>query len=150
MDLALLVYCISLLDRVHGLLFFILFFSIILFIISGIATSTWKFDGSEYSWDLNKDGTVKEKVLAGRRFGEKDSFITLIIASIVTVLIPNEKTAYTMVGAYAAQKVVENNKVQDMSGKVLTIINQKLDTYIDEGIQEAEKKAEKAIKGDKK
>jgi hypothetical protein len=68
----------------------------------------------------------------------------------VTVLIPNEKTAYTMVGAYAAQKVVENNKVQDMSGKVLTIINQKLDTYIDEGIQEAEKKAEKAIKGDKK
>jgi uncharacterized membrane-anchored protein YitT (DUF2179 family) len=138
---------------VHGLLFFILFFSIILFIISGIATSTWKFDGSEYSWDLNKDGTVKEKVLAGRRFGEKVlkySFITLIIASIVTVLIPNEKTAYTMVGAYAAQKVVENNKVQDMSGKVLTIINQKLDTYIDEGIQEAEKKAEKAIKGDKK
>jgi hypothetical protein len=49
-----------------------------------------------------------------------------------------------MVGAYAAQKVAENDKVQQMSGKVLTIIEQKLDAYIDEGMKEAEDKLKKA------
>jgi hypothetical protein len=33
-----------------------------------------------------------------------------------------------------------------MSGKVLTIIEQKLDSYIDDGIKEIEDKAEKAKK----
>ena len=50
-----------------------------------------------------------------------------------------------MVGAYAAQKVAENDKVQQMSGKVLTIIEQKLDSYIEDGIKEAEDKVEKKI-----
>lgn len=63
----------------------------------------------------------------------------LVICAIVAIMIPSEKTAYTMVGAYAAQKVAENPKVRDMSGKVLTIIEQKLDTYIEEGIKQAEK-----------
>jgi hypothetical protein len=46
-----------------------------------------------------------------------------------------------MVGAYATQKIAENDKVQETGGKVLKIINQKLDTYIDDGIAEAEKAA---------
>ena len=51
-----------------------------------------------------------------------------------------------MVAAYAAQKVSENDKVQQMSGKVLTIIEQKLDGYIAEGIKEAESKVKKEKK----
>ena len=55
-----------------------------------------------------------------------------------------------MVGAYATQKIAENDKVQETGKKVLTIIEQKLDTYVDEGVKEATKRAEAALKGDKK
>jgi hypothetical protein len=46
-----------------------------------------------------------------------------------------------MVGAYATQKIAENDKVQETGSKVLKIINQKLDGFIDEGIEQAEKSA---------
>ena len=69
--------------------------------------------------------------------------IVLVLASFIQILIPNEKTAYTMVGAYAAQKVVENEKVAQMSGKVLKVIEQKLDSYIDEGQKKVEKELDK-------
>ena len=64
----------------------------------------------------------------------------------MAIIIPSQKTAYMMVGAYATQRVAENPKVQDMSGKVLTIIEQKLDGYIEDGIKEAEDKIKKASK----
>ena len=51
-----------------------------------------------------------------------------------------------MVGAYTAQRVAENPKVQAMSGKVVTIIEQKLDSYIEEGIAEAEKNVKSKVK----
>ena len=76
----------------------------------------------------------------------KRGIVTAAIASFLLVFVPTEKTAYTMVGAYAAQKVAENDKVQQMSGKVLTIIEQKLDGYIAEGIKEAESKVKKEKK----
>ena len=149
MDLALLVYGISLLHGIEGFFVGMIVISSIVAIVSGIVTANWKFSGSEYSWDLNKDGTVKEKVLAGRRFGEKAfkwSLVVFFISALLNVLIPNEKTAYTMVGAYAAQKVAENEKVQQTGDKVLKIINQKLDSYIDEGIKEATNKIKEKTK----
>jgi hypothetical protein len=76
----------------------------------------------------------------------KRLIVTGIITAWVMILVPTEKTAYTMVGAYAAQKVAENSKVQQMSGKVLTIIEQKLDGYIEDGIKEAQKKVEEQTK----
>jgi hypothetical protein len=38
-----------------------------------------------------------------------------------------------MVGAYAAQRLAQNSEVQELSGKVLTIIEQQMDKYIAEG-----------------
>ena len=48
------------------------------------------------------------------------------------------------------QKIAENDKVQQTGQKVLTIIEQKLDSYVDQGVKEATKRAEEALKGDKK
>lgn len=66
-----------------------------------------------------------------------------VLCMLIAVVIPTQKTAYMMVGAYTAQKVAENPKVQDMSSKVITIIEQKLDGYIEDGLAEAEKKIKK-------
>jgi hypothetical protein len=133
MDLALLVYGISLL---HGLgAFFVIMLSLSAITIAG-------------NWIYWIDGHGNERD-AGCKARAWKAFWVGVIAFWFLILIPSEKTAYTMVGAYAAQKVAENDKVQQMSGKVLTIIEQKLDNYIEDGIKEAEDKAKKVNGKDK-
>jgi hypothetical protein len=132
MDLALLVYIISLLKSI-GTFFFILA------AVCGISIVA----NAIYYSDYCHDGSESAKSTISRMW---KSFWFGVIACWVVILIPSEKTAYTMVGAYAAQKVSENDKVQQMSGKVLTIIEQKLDGYIEEGIDEAKKKVESETK----
>ena len=144
MDLALLVYGISLLGGIKSFLVFLACLTGAILIGTGIYTSTWYFDAYEYSWNTNKDGTIKERLVESREAMKKLFKVSIPLFAIfcfLPILIPSEKTAYTMVGAYAAQKVSENEKVQQMSGKVLTIIEQKLDSYI----EEAEKKATEAV-----
>ena len=135
MDLALLVYGISLL---HGIGTF--FLTIIL--ASGavmLANGIYWIDVSSYREDY-------EKKVAGIKKRVWTAFWVGVACAWALIFLPSEKTAYTMVGAYAAQKVAENDKVQQMSGKVLTIIEQKLDGFIEDGIKEAEDKLEKSKK----
>jgi hypothetical protein len=136
MDLALLVYGISLLHGVGGF-----FFMSALGSLFGFAFfAMWKFtetDERVYHSDKENKQRVANGVMCLKWM--KTFFITGIISAWALILIPTEKTAYTMVGAYAAQKITENDKVQQMSGKVLTIIEQKLDGYIEDGIKKIEK-----------
>ena len=127
MELALLVYSISLLNGIFG------FFVLLAIIAAATVVCNWIY------W---VDGYGDERAASCKARAWK-AFWVGVIACWVVILIPSEKTAYTMVGAYAAQKVAENPKVQEMSGKVLTIIEQKLDGYIEEGLADTEKKASK-------
>jgi hypothetical protein len=143
MDLALLVYAISLL---HG-------FGVLgVTILTGCGAAIFFFgmwfmtetdEKSYYSPQLNKQR--KENGVMCKKYMTR-AFWVGVATSVFMIFLPTEKTAYTMVGAYAAQKVAENDKVQQMSGKVLTIIEQKLDNYIEEGIQQAQEKEEKKSK----
>ena len=135
MDLALLVYGISLL---HGIG---VFFVTLIFACGGVmlANGIYWIDCSSYREDYEtKVVGIKKRVWT--------AFWVGVGCAWALILLPSEKTAYTMVGAYAAQKVAENDKVQQMSGKVLTIIEQKLDGFIEDGIKEAQDKVEKAKK----
>jgi Na+/H+ antiporter NhaD/arsenite permease-like protein len=144
MDLALLVYGISLLDKFHVL------FAVLTAVAVITLMGSLMFRATELSvntWD--SESTKKEK-RNGHPSNHRISWTAAICALLfilVNIIIPSEKTAYTMVGAYAAQKVAENPQVRDMSGKVLTIINQKLDHYVEQGIEEATKRVEKKDNG---
>ena len=145
MDLALLVYGISLLSGLKSFLIFLAVIAGVIAIVCSVYTATWFFDGHEYSWNM-ENGKVKPRLLEARetmKKGMKYFLIVFIILLPLPNLIPSERTAYTMVGAYAAQKVAESPEVQSISGKVLTIINQKLDQYVEQGIEEAEKQLER-------
>lgn len=131
MDLALLVYAISTLES------FIVFLTILMIACAILA----------FVYALNTIDTWKpEAKIANYWKMAKRYALVSVCLGFVLVVLPSQKTAYTMVGAYAAQKVAENEKVQQLSGKVLTIIEQKLDGYIDEGVKEAEKAVEKVKK----
>lgn len=148
MDLALLVYGISVLGNISPVLGMLLFTSFFVFVIILI----YRFAGlSIESWDSQT--TVKRKMDAQPAVEKwaKRIFAIFAVSTVLMILIPSEKTAYMMVGAYATQKIAENDKVQQTGQKVLTIINQKLDSYVDEGLKQAEQKAKDAVKGrDKK
>jgi hypothetical protein len=132
MDLALLVYAISLLAPLSD---FLLFINIILATVIVILLIISMVDAVEFSGECWK--AFKSKII----------WITISFFLIggIKVFIPNEKTAYIMVGAYTAQKIAQDPKVEQVGTKVLTIINQKLDSYVDEGLDEAKKVAEKKI-----
>jgi hypothetical protein len=122
MELALLVYGIGLLSNIYNFLCGFMFLSLGLGFFYFMA-STDSYDSKKnHYWNMAK------------RWGA----ISLSVAFVIAIL-PSEKTAYTMVGAYAAQKVAENEKVQQLSGKVLKIIEQKLDDYANEAVKKVTK-----------
>jgi NADH:ubiquinone oxidoreductase subunit 6 (subunit J) len=129
MDLALLVYAINTLSGIRGILAALVGLSAL------IVFSLFLYMGDQYGEDN------KNKLWAWKRV--KMWFGIGLAAVFLVVLLPSQKTAYTMVGAYAAQKIAQDPKVEQMGSKVLTIINQKLDGYIDEGIEKAVEKAKK-------
>ena len=145
MDLALLVYGINVLGKLGVMFGVAITFGACIFAVAALV----RLFHSKETYDSQRDDEIKG--------GRRDASVTVmkyagsivIISILMNVFLPNEKTAYTMVAAYAAQKVSENDKVQQMSGKVLTIIEQKLDGYIEEGIDEAKKKLEKTEKKSK-
>jgi DMSO/TMAO reductase YedYZ heme-binding membrane subunit len=128
MDLALLVYAISTLEN------FKVFITVLMVAVAILAFGF--FISSCDSWKpqtkLDNDWKIAKRYT-----------VVFVFLGLIQVVLPTQKTAYTMVGAYAAQRISENEKVQQMSGKVLTIIEQKLDSYIDEGINKAVEKATK-------
>jgi len=107
MTLALLVYLAGVL---HGVQF--------VFVLCGIALAVISLMGV---FDNCKKSAVK--------YGTAAAIVFLIAA-----LIPSEKTMYVMAGAYATQQIAENPNVQRIGGKIVTVIDKKLDEIIDEGV----------------
>jgi hypothetical protein len=141
MDLALLVYAISLLAPIGTVMMLTAIIAAIA--IAGLMLYRAAECSQENWYNEEKNRKQTEKAAwAMSRVG--DALKVLIPTVMLLIVLPTQKTAYMMVGAYAAQKVVENKSVQDTGGKVLTLINQKLDQYIDEGIAEVTKVPEKA------
>lgn len=114
MELALLVYGVSLLDGVHnflGLVSLVVGFGLI---ASGIGAIESYGD------------TTKPKLWFKR------CLVTLFTVGLITTFIPNQRTAYIMVAAYATQKIAQSPEARVTGDKVLTLINSKLDQLIQE------------------
>ena len=126
MDLALLVYAISLLKPLNDALG-VVNICITLLVCLGLffalinAVNHWKWFKSKLVWMV----------------------VTFCVVGTIKIFIPEEKTAYMMVGAYTAQKIAQDPKTAQIGARILTILNQKLDLYIAEGLEQAEKATEK-------
>jgi hypothetical protein len=134
MELALLVYVIGLISPIHAILLTIIFLTGGVFSVSLISKLS-AFAAYEH-----------ESYHAKVNYYLKRSGWILLALVLFNTAIPSEKTAYTMVGAYTAQKIATSEKANEVGTKVYTIINQKLDGYIEKGIKEAEKAVEKEAK----
>lgn len=151
MDLALLVYGISLLNPFTHLFGFAAAILGAVTAFCFVNMIVWATDG-EYSWNLDIQGNLLPRIASWRSSVRRLPKWTLpfgILFLLIAIALPSERTAYTMVGAYAAQRVVENPQTQEISSKVLKIINQKLDSFIEDGTKKAGEKigeVEKSVK----
>ena len=139
MTLALIVYLIYSISAIH----IFLKIGLLISVLTIIVTSAIRLAREDYSWHFKRDGTLKDEVKSFRNMIDKSikySSIITIILSVFIVVIPSERTAWMMVGAYTGQKIAENEKVQQLSGKVVTIIENKLDDYINEQVEKASNK----------
>lgn len=111
-------------------------------------TSILRIGRQDYSWNYkDRDQTIlKDDVTSFRKLVDKSwkyAAIAMVSTSTLNIVIPSEKTAWLMVGAYAGQKVAENENVQRLSGKVLTVIEQNVDKYTQENIDKQTKSTNK-------
>ena len=136
MELALIVYLISVVSNLSG---YITFFGIISIPIVIISTIVYFVIKSEFEISIDKcsDDEKKEKLKSNRESSLtsfkkyiKISFILALLLNTFAVLLPSEKTLYIMAGAYAGQTVYES----EIGNKSLQLIEAKLDEYIEEAV----------------
>lgn len=112
MDLAILVYAISILKPLSIIFTFMIITSMMMLFIALM------FYMSDY---YIKDTTF----IRTRRY----CIVGLFIAAIGVIFIPSERTAYMMVGAYAAQKIATDPTVARLNAKIIGLIERKIDEY---------------------
>lgn len=130
MELALLVYLISLLEPLRNVL---LAATIIVGIVAAIWWIMWLVSRDTYN---SKEKHLPNKV--PRRWT-----VALVLLATSMALFPSEKTAYFMIGAYATQKIAEAPKTQELGADVLKIIESKIKFYADQSAKELEEKLNK-------
>lgn len=112
MSLPMMVYLIGIMGQVSGTMGFLTFFGFMASLGYGLFCIL---------------GTLKPKLWL---------IVTLVsvvvFSGIIKTLLPTEKTAYMMVAAYATQKIYESPETAKIQEKVLTLINQKLDSFIED------------------
>ena len=70
----------------------------------------------------------------------KKAFITILSVALLLVFIPDKKTMYLMVGAYATEKIVETPEAKEFGSKLLNVVNHKLDKMLEDEETKKEKK----------
>lgn len=83
---------------------------------------------------MNNDIYEKEESYPYRKALGKFMIVYIITGFFLVALIPTQKTMYLMAGAYGSQAIIQS----ETAGKVVKIVNSKLDEYIAE--------AEKSLK----
>ena len=144
MELAALIYIISLLPAING---WLIAFSIGFIILTATSIFTYWIWRAESDFDPNKveaknpeDVTVSEKAKMAHSKKHLKWVKILAIAAVVSIifntLTPTEKTAWIMVGAYATQEIAttvyNNERARELGDKTLKIIEAKMDSVLAE------------------
>lgn len=114
MSLTLWLYLVDVADSAKAYFGVATFLSVIVLIATFIVACAMCDTGSEVEWKL-----LRRWVIAASSI--------LVFSSLATVLIPKERTLYLMLGAKTAEDIVVNPKVREAGGKVMDLINKKLD-----------------------
>ena len=142
MELTLVIYAINMGSKLLHIAQIGMF--VLLFVI-GVIGLFYLINGEE-GWMSKQDVQAAASLRFTAVTALKHVIRWLVIVIILIIVIPSEKTSYMMVAAYAAQTLSQRDGMDKVltesskiSNKVLTIINNKLDTYVNESITAIDK-----------
>lgn len=135
MDLALLVYLISVVTNLGDYLNISLVVVSVFLVASLIAIGV--LGDVSYLSESRRLSMLESRKVA-IKYATR-SVIAIIVIGLISAFVPSEKTMYVMVGAYAAQKVYESPASEKIAEKTLKVIESKLDSYINEASDTIEK-----------
>ena len=93
--------------------------------------------GEEYRKNLDDSD---RNILGARWRLWKTGLLCLILCFIISILSPNSKTMYALIGTYGAVQIVQSPESKVLIEKSFKVINQKLDEILDSGKVSEEKK----------
>ena len=147
MELTLVIYAINMGSKILNFAHIGVFVSIFVTAVIGFVYIV----NTDDSWVCDKAAQSAASMRFAALTAFKHAIRWLIICTILVIVIPSEKNSYMMVAAYAAQTLSQSDGMANVltesskiSNKVLTIINNKLDTYVDESITAIDKATPKA------
>ena len=126
MELALLVYFASVVGTFSGLLgllSFLLFSVSIAFVITLLVGNLGvKQYLDETEEELNNQLKIKSILIKSIKW----TIPFAVIFTLLSVLLPTERTVYLMTAAYATQTIAQNDRVQKIGSDVLEVVEKKL------------------------
>lgn len=134
MELALVVYLISILPSIEGL------FRVLSLVCFAAALGTGVHTSIEHNSYSFTSPEQREENKEGRKVSLKRAKIFAALAifcGLIVSAIPSEKQMYAVAGAYGAQKAVESEEFRRLASKSLQAIEMKLDEFIAEGEEKA-------------
>lgn len=89
--------------------------------------------GASYTVDIearSEDKKLEWDVLKMRRIGKR-FLIGFFTCAVLLVIVPSQKTMYTLIGVYYAPKVVETVKDNALFNKSIKLLEQKIDKALE-------------------
>lgn len=60
----------------------------------------------------------------------KTSIVTVIVATLVTIFVPNKETYLFMVGGHALEEIAKNERVQERASRTIDLLDQYLENKV--------------------
>lgn len=90
-----------------------------------------------HNW-IEKDGDREEKGYIELVHKKRYVFLP-VVCFFLAGLIPDKETSYVMLAAYGVESIASNDKVQELGGKSLEVLEKAMDSYLKETTSSEEK-----------
>lgn len=124
MELALVIYLISVADAISPSIIYLTILASISMILLYVFVMTEVESDAE--WSEGFFALIKKLVA-----------VNVMVAALV-ILTPDKETSYAMLAAYGVQTVAESEQVQEIAGKSLRVLEKYMDDYLEESSNKSE------------
>lgn len=126
MSLVFIVYLIGVLPSIKGLFSSLAIFGTLLLLFASVLLKVEANSTASYSWE--DQNALKQKRTKFDKWGNwtLKGCMGALLFGLIAGLIPSERTMYTMITVYGAEKLVENPQVQQLGSDGVDVLKELL------------------------
>lgn len=136
-----LIYLLGVVDGLVTTTVYVSVFGWLIYAVVFLSYLIYRNSTADYERDMKRHQAIADNLLGYIKSKVIIAFLTITL--LFALLVPNSKT---IAAIYLVPKIVENKQVQQVPGKVLKLLNVKLDNWIEDVVGKTKKKIKKKIK----